>query len=108
KLRQRRAGFEAAVAEKEVPPLVKPDAPAHTRVPAHAVPIRPVRMEKRPPDRFWPGLEENFDQLHPEDHAPGRKILRRQHLVLVIPAALIGLNYLPACRQPKIPCPSVR
>src|SRR5690349_18643698 len=50
-LLQRRAIFCSVVAEKEIPPFVRPDAAGHPGIPAHSVPRGAVRLKVRPPYR---------------------------------------------------------
>ena len=44
-------------------------------------------------------MHDRLDEFHPGDQPPRRHVTRRQHLVLVVPAALVGLDHAAAGRQ---------
>jgi len=53
-------------------------------------------MEQDAANGLWAALKHHLRKLEPEQHAPGRHVTRGKDLVLVVPAAPVGLDDAPS------------
>ncbi|GCC45883.1 hypothetical protein chiPu_0029923, partial [Chiloscyllium punctatum] len=93
---------------QEAENFVRPDPTPHLRVPAHGVTKPGVAMQQHAQQGLGSALQHHLGKFEPEQHPPRRHVSGREHLMLVVPSAAIGLDHTSFCRETEIGRPAMR